>query len=260
MRPPRREGLSRIPVRRLGLLGAAAFVVFMIALFPARLAWQWEGRRLPSLRLTAIDGTLWNGTATGVVLAGVPLGTASLSWRPLALFLGEWRHRVRLELPVGEAAGKVGWTLTGAKVASDFALRTSLSQVLRYLPGAPSALPAGVEGDVVLGIEDLVVRDGVVQRLEGSLRLANVTVAGNSVGALVAELHDRDGGVVADFRSAGDSSPGIEGTAFWHPAGDYRLQLAVAEPDRLGGELGALVTGFAAQENGAWRVDWQGRF
>lgn len=260
IRPGTRDDLFRISGRRLAVTGATAFVLFIIALFPARLVWQWQQYRVPSLHLAAIEGTVWNGTATGVVLGGVPLGTGTVSWRPLALLQGEWRNRVRVAAPLGEAEGSVGWTLAGAKVASDVSLRTSLSAVLRYLPRSANTLPVRIDGDVDLVINNLVVRDGNVDRLDGALQLGDFTVSANPVGSLVAELHDHEGGLVADFHSEGDPSPEIEGTAFWLPSGDYRLSVALADPDLFGKEAGGLIKGFATKDNGKWRIEWQGRF
>ena len=246
--------------RRFAFVGAVSFVVFIIMLFPARLAWQWQEALVPLLSLSGIEGTVWDANATGAFLAGVPLGAASLSWRPMALLRGEWRNRVRLEASDGEAQGDFGWTLTGATVATDVSLRTSLSQVMRHYPGGASALPVQLDGGVGLVLESLVYRDGSLERLAGALHFGEVTVAENNVGSLVAELRDHEGGIVADFHSVGDPSPGIDGTAAWRPSGDYRLRLGVADPDMLGDEVAGLIKGLARRSrDGTWQIEWEGR-
>lgn len=75
------------------LLAVVALVFFVIALFPAKLAWQLmpESMRgaLP-LQVTQIGGTLWDGHLAGDVRSGLVSGTHAVSWdlRPLSLLWG----------------------------------------------------------------------------------------------------------------------------------------------------------------------------
>jgi hypothetical protein len=44
------------------------------------------------------------------------------------------------------------------------------------------------------------------------------------------------------------------------PEGDYRLALAIGNPDLFGAEAAGFVRGLATQgSDGKWRLDWQGR-
>jgi hypothetical protein len=256
-----RDPVPRVSGRRLLLTGAAAFSIFAVVLFPARLAWQWLGDRVPSLSLSAIEGSVWRGTADGVFWDKVPLGTVSWRWQPWALLGGEWRDRFRLESPEARGEGALGWRMTGAVVAVDLSVETSLSHVLRVFATGSGALPVHLEGAVDVMLERLVYSDGRVDELAGVLRLGGLTAGERPAGSLRAQLRHRDGGVIAEFRSTGDPSAEIEGIAFWRPSGDYRLTLAIGEPGVFGDEIGGLIKGLAGQaEDGRWQIEWQGRF
>ena len=251
----------RISGRRLFLTGVAAFAIFAVVLFPARLAWQWLGDRLPSVSVSGIEGSVWRGTASGVFWDELLLGKVSWRWQPLALLRGEWRDFVRLESPDVRGEGGVGWRLTGATVAADISLETSLSHLLRVATRDSSALPVQWEGAVDVMLERLVFSDGNVEELAGVLHLDDFTAGAGTLGSLRADLRHQDGGVIAEFSSLGEPFAGIEGVALWRPSGDYRLKLEIEDPEVFGDEIAGLIKGLASQAaDGLWQIEWHGRF
>jgi general secretion pathway protein N len=251
----------RISGRQLFLTGVAAFSIFAVVLFPARLAWQWLGDQAPSVSVSGIEGSVWRGSASGVFWYELPLGTVSWCWQPLALLSGEWRDLVRLESPGVRGEGGLGWRFTGAMVAADIALETSLSHLLRVAKMGPSALPVQLEGAVGVMLERLVYTEGKVEELAGVLQLDDVTAGARPAGSLRADLRHQDDGVIAEFSSLGDPSAGIEGVALWRPSGDYRLKLDIEDPEVFGDEIAGLIKGLASQgADGRWQIEWHGRF
>lgn len=129
----------------LVLLLAIALVVAWT--MPASLAWRFVAPRVPVLQLSDVGGSVWNGHASEVRVAGQPLG--SLAWQTewLPLLRGDVRVHARVE-----GAGQSG-----------SGLLTRQRDGLILVHEAEAELPGSIlQG--VLGIDEL--------RLGGTLHLA----------------------------------------------------------------------------------------
>jgi general secretion pathway protein N len=82
--------------------GIAAFLVFLVAMVPAR---ELARRLPPVVALEGVGGTIWSGHARSLALHGRPLGAAEWSCRPWRLVLLEWSCRLRLAPAGGEVSG-----------------------------------------------------------------------------------------------------------------------------------------------------------
>lgn len=252
--------VPRVSSRRLGILGLAAFLLFAVLMIPASVVWRGIDGRGSGVRLAGVSGTLWTGTAGEVYYREIPLGTATWTWRPLALIVGEWRNRVRLQSGVTVLNGNVGRTLTGAWSGSDMVLDATMGELVRLYAGLSGALPVTIEGDLSMRLDYIKVRDGHVDAVDGRVDVDAVMLAGRKLGSLEGDLADEDGGIVVEFRSKGDEAAGLDGVLTLMPEGDYRLALAIGNPDLLGAEAAGFVRGLATQGgDGKWRLDWQGR-
>ena len=83
----------------LAALGVAAFAIFLVATIPAR--WvlrEAEARSAGAFQLREATGTLWNGSAAGVVASSVgqvPLDRIEWSFRPERIFAAQLAFDVR---------------------------------------------------------------------------------------------------------------------------------------------------------------------
>src|SRR6267154_3227280 len=94
----------------LALVGGAAFLGVGIATLPASLL----SARLPAeLSLEGVSGSIWSGAAETVRLRGTPLGAASWSATPLALFAGRLDYQVELVRADGFLRGRIGASFGG---------------------------------------------------------------------------------------------------------------------------------------------------
>ena len=148
-------------------LGAAAYVAFAIASFPASAAYHWFAPA--DLRLSGLQGTVWSGRAdlgsTGT------LGFHNIRWqlRPWSILLA--RPSVRFETSLGDgflhADVRVG---AGEVVLRGLRAGCSLSTLAAVLP------IDGIRGQISVDLTELVLQDGRPAGATGTLRLAQLTV------------------------------------------------------------------------------------
>lgn len=126
--------------------GIAAFLVFMVAMIPAR---QLAGRLPPGIELQGVGGTIWSGRASGLAVNGAPLGALHWSCRPWRLFALEWSCRVNLRPPGGDVSADLSGGLDGEVLASGIAGQVPISAFEGI------ATPRGWSGNLELDVQRL---------------------------------------------------------------------------------------------------------
>lgn len=163
----------------LATFGLVLFLVFAVALWPARIAADWF---LPAgVGLAGVDGTLWEGSASALSIGRTGLG--SLEWDSAGAGLLMGRPAWRLRLVDREAFAR-GLVRVGG--AGDLELQdVELSARLESLPGRLSL--GGVAGALSARLERFVVEDGRLVLIRGRGEAARVTppgVEGGDLGTL----------------------------------------------------------------------------
>ena len=85
----------------ISLLGFVAFAAVLLARLPA----DWivpSGPRAP-FACAALEGTLWSGTCSGLILQGRPFGELSWELQPLKLLRGRLGAHLTLSAPAAQA-------------------------------------------------------------------------------------------------------------------------------------------------------------
>jgi hypothetical protein len=95
--------------------GIAAFVVFTVAMVPAR---QLTSRLPTGVEMQGVGGTIWAGHAAGLRLDGAAVGALEWSCRPWRLLMLEWSCRVGLRPPGGDLGADVSIGLDREVVVS----------------------------------------------------------------------------------------------------------------------------------------------
>ncbi len=211
-------------------LGAAAYVVFAIASFPADTAYRWFAPDV--LRLAGLQGTVWSGRAE-LGSAG-ELGLHDIRWqlRPWTILLA--RPGARIESGIGDgflyADVRVG---NGAIALTQLRAGCSLSALSRVLP------IAGIRGRISVDLTELVLQGGRPVVATGEVRLAQLTVPSlvpGSVGDSIA-LGNYSASLAGTgaLRGAFEDQGGplqVQGSASLSADGRYELSgLAQARPD-----------------------------
>ena len=92
--------------RWLILLGVVTFVVGVVTMFPARVAYSLFAP--DGIRLSVITGTLWNGSVAEAEVSGLYIGDLSWSFQPGGLFRGELGYAVEASPAGGIATANIG--------------------------------------------------------------------------------------------------------------------------------------------------------
>lgn len=131
-------------VTALAVLGVAAYLLFLVALVPARFVVARIA--LPAgLALDNVDGTVWSGHATASWSAGgatLVLDTVRWHWRPLALMSARFAYDVEARAKGIDARARLARGVTST-VVEDLDLRADANAIAAAIPLASAWQPAG---------------------------------------------------------------------------------------------------------------------
>lgn len=179
--------------KRLINIGLFVGIVGLVALFPARVGYQWFAP--PQLVMSGISGTVWNGQAREATVDGFYLRDLDWRMRPLQLFTAKLGFSLESRFISGFVEGDFAIGI-GSVRASD--LRATLP--LEVLQSA-LMLP-GVRGSVTADISEVQMRDGIPIVADGSLEVAGLTipfVQRDPIGGFKADLFTTETGVSASI-------------------------------------------------------------
>lgn len=149
-------------------LGAGAYLAFVIASFPAAVAYRWLAP--PELRLAAVDGTVWSGTAALGSVPGLPLRDIRWTLSAWPLVLGRAAASFEARLADGFVRGDAVATMSRV-VLSNLQTSTRLQTLAGLLPVSDTG------GLVSVDVSEIELEDGWPVRLLGTLRVSELEVA-----------------------------------------------------------------------------------
>jgi len=178
--------------KSLLLVGLLTFVAAFVALFPARVAYNWFAP--PAVQLSGLEGSIWSGSAAEMSAAGLYLRDFKWRLRPLRLLTGKLAASV-------EASPSSGFVQADIAVGPGGSI--ALSDVNGSLPLSDFASLArmpGLAGEASVQFEELRIRDGLPVAAKGSLAVADLVaplVDPASIGGYRAEFFTDDNAVIA---------------------------------------------------------------
>lgn len=191
---------------RLILVGVVTFIVGILSMFPARVAYHWFAP--PGVALSGIDGTVWHGTAHAGQTGGLYL--RNLSWRmhPAALLTGRIGYGLEADASSGFLTTNVALGLGGGAALTDLNASLSLESLQQFV-----RMP-GLGGALTLRFDRLDLEDGLPVVAEGTAEIANLRaplVHRGSIGGFRAEFLTQDAGIVASIEDT-DASIDLAGS------------------------------------------------
>ncbi len=217
------------------LLGLAVVVVALVLLVwiaPARWVAPMVQARLRGAQLREVSGSVWEGRVGELVLAdGTVLGRLDWQLSRRALF-GQVRLHAAIAGPAIRGAGDFARDGDTARWRG-----VQLQVALDALPHPPTT-PWGVpRGELILDLEQLLVRKGWPDSVSGRVRWRRATAqtpqATVDLGDLLAELSGSHGVIRADLRDGGSGPLALAGVVQLSPIGwrlDARLSARAPEP------------------------------
>ena len=150
---------------RIALLAALAFLVVLVARWPAR----WVVPRGGNIACESVDGSLWSGGCNGLTVARAPYGDLTWDIAPLSLFTGTLAaHVVAAHGPVSgsaDIARSIGGNIRLRNLSIDLPLDP------RQLPHAPPQLRGSVHADLAL----VRIEHGALVELKGRIEAHDLT-------------------------------------------------------------------------------------
>ena len=178
--------------RGLFLAGAIAFIVALVVLFPARVAYHLASP--PHLAISGISGTVWQGSAREFSTNGVYLRDLEWRMRPLSLLGGS---------AVFDVSGSPANGFFNSEVAvgagGSITLR-NLSAALPLIMFENAVRIPGLRGQLSVQIERLKLVAGRPEALEGSVDVADLLVpllGRTPVGGFRADFFTQNDGIIA---------------------------------------------------------------
>ena len=178
--------------RGLVLVAVATLVVGLLAMFPARVAYQWASS--PLIAMSGIEGTIWSGSARQFGTNGVYLSDLRWRIRPLQLFTGKASYRLSGTPISGSFDADLSIGLGGKITVKNLAAFVPM-QMLEGAANVP-----GLRGSASLQFERLEMVDGRPAALDGSIDVANLVVpmlSRSSIGGYRADFFTQNNGIIA---------------------------------------------------------------
>lgn len=173
-------------------LGLVLFLVFLVALWPARTAVSWLVP--PGASLTGVSGTVWNGSAGHVRIGVMDLGRLTWDAHASSFLLGRPKWDLRAERPDGFISATVTVRGTQDIEASDVRVAAALQSLSAWIE------LAGTDGNLSVSLPAFRLADDKIAALEGQVVLDSVKPMG---------LRDIDLGTMEAVIPAGQSGPFI---------------------------------------------------
>jgi general secretion pathway protein N len=200
--------------------GSAAFVLALIARYPAR----WAGWALPrGSDCRALSGTLWSGTCADLSAARTPLGELRWRFEPARLLLGRLSLEVTLTRSRGSVHARIELSPSGTITASGLRASVGLDHALL------AELPVFTRAAVQANLASVSWRDGNIRSIQGEIDVTGLATAqGEPLGAYRIVF---PGGTIGRLSDLGGPFS-VEGTVRLTPGPGYLVSGRVAaRPD-----------------------------
>lgn len=252
-----------MPRYRLAILGIAAYLLFLLTLFPASTAWSWFSPKGSPLQLQGISGSVWQGDAAAASWRGQSIGTLHWDLKLLPLFLGKLGAGFSLQSAQGYLQGEARAPLGfGSVQLSGLKGQFPLAEIMPLMPRMP--IPVGLAGTASLDISQLQVDLGTLAaHAEGRLNWHGAEVLSPQafkMGNLQADLTTDDKGVLAAQLKDIGGPLKLDGQFQLRPDRSYSLSGTVAAADGAEASLQqALAWLGQADAGGKHRLNLNGR-
>lgn len=249
----------------LVIAGGLAFLLFLVAGLPARLALRWLAP--PSVQAADLSGTLWRGSMARATAGPVRLGSVSWKLSPLALLTGRIHVDIHGQIGAGQASGTIDFRSGGRLACSDCRYEGPAAS-LRSL--APSL--QGLSGEMRLDITRIEVQNrwptravatlawnGVQLRTAAAPALAGGPTT-NLKASIAADPVPADGRIEVLLQDGGGPLQ-LTGQATLTPPGNYQVNARIkAKPDAPAPLASALATLGPPGPDGSIDVGMSGSF
>ena len=198
-------------------IGLLVFVVGVVLLFPARVAYRWFAPA--EFVASGISGSVWSGTALEATADGLYFRNLNWRFRPLYLLTAKLGYAIESELASGSFKGNVAVGTSGTLVARDLDVTLPLD-AMQSIPGL-----AGLRGNASANFIDLRIESGLPVVADGTVEVTGLLIPllhVEPLGGFKAEFFSQESGISASIE---DTNAVIEvaGSLQISSTGSYQL-------------------------------------
>ncbi|HRD65868.1 MAG TPA: type II secretion system protein N [Candidatus Competibacter sp.] len=240
-----------------GLLGLAAFLLFLLLRVPANLVTGQVGTRLSDFSVQDVEGTATEGTMLGARWRGARIERLTWRWRPLALLLGRLEFNLSADDPEIKLIGNAAMGLGRQVHFRDLAGRLPLSRLGNLAGNLP------LQGTVEFALPELDLgATGRPLAARGTVRLLNLRTALNpptSIGDFVVQLDSTSTEGVRGKIKDNNGPLVLDGTLGLLPDGRYRFDGQAAVRDAANQSLRQAMSLLGPPgSDGRWTLNFSG--
>lgn len=236
------------------LLGLGAYLITLLASFPAVLAYRWAGPWLDKspITLAAVEGRVWEGRAGMLSYQKRPLGRVSWSLSPSALLLGQLSLSWKLDLEEGTVQGEASLARDGELVLHELKGRLPAAQLTALYP-----IPmVSIDGLVALRLDEVLIQGGQLLRARGQLGWHQAAITAPQalgLGDLLLTLDERkgEGGIRGLLQDQGGPLQ-AEGEVLLEPNGRYHINGRLAAREGRQSALARALAMLGRADAGGW--------
>ena len=243
---------------RLAALGVGAYVLILIATFPAARVSASLEDRVADLAVNGVSGSIFSGQAAQVVYQGLDLGRLHWQFHPLRLLLGRLEYRVELDNPANTGHLIAGKTLTGRTFVDDVDVEVLPDRLVNHY----SLVPFNSSGTMQLLFETLSPGDDYTGEVAGRVIWRDAVILeplSLVLGQLEMDVSTRDGQLVGRFDNSGDLA--VSGEVALSASNEYRIDLLLRPGPAVDADTLAILEQFSQRlASGDYRIDLSGQF
>lgn len=202
---------------RLIKVGLLVFVIGLIMLFPARVAYRWFAPA--EFVVSGISGSVWSGRATEVNAYGTYF--RDLNWRIhlLDLVTAKLGYAIESKLASGFVEGNIAVGMGGTLRVTDLRATLSLASMQSI------AAMQGISGSVSANFSELKIAAAIPIAADGVLEISGLTmplVSPDPLGGFKAEFFSQETGITASLEDT-NAVLDLAGSLQISPDGTYQL-------------------------------------
>jgi len=202
---------------RLIKVGLLVFVVGLILMFPARVAYRWFAPA--EFVASGISGSVWNGHAKEAITYGTYFHDLSWRIRLLDLVTAKLGYAIESQLASGSVDANIAIGIGGTLRVTDLQASLPLASMQSI-----SSL-AGIRGSLSANFSEIRFESAMPVAAEGVLEITGLTlplVSSDPLGGFKAEFFSQDSGITASIE---DTTAVIDlaGSLQLSPDGSYQL-------------------------------------
>ena len=244
-------------VGRLVALGVGAYLLILLATFPASSITSSLAERVADLSIQGVSGSVFSGQAAQVVYQGLNLGTVDWQFHPSRLLLGRLEYRIELEHPANTGQLTAGRTLTGQAYIDDLDVEVLPGRLINHY----SPVEFNSSGTMRLLFETFSPGDDYSGEVAGRVIWRNAALldpVSLVLGKLKMDVSSRDGLLVGRFNDSGKL--GVNGEVTLSPLNEYRIDLILRPRAAIDPDTQALLEQISQRlANGDYHIDLSGQ-